>query len=147
MVAVCEGLCDVRALAGRQVHHQGGTEGGGRGWQEAILQGNGIAMGMSYYCKAIRKPDAEWLKMKKVHDACVEAGVAIPEDVSDFFNEESPNPKGIEIPLASDWDEKHNDWEIISVRETEGSQYMAVDLVALQKKYPQATHVEFEISY
>ena len=57
-------------------------------------------MGMSTSIYGIRTPDAKWLKMKAVWDACVKAEVAIPLDVGEFFMGEAPDQKGVLINLT-----------------------------------------------
>lgn len=44
-----------------------------------------------------KPPDEKWTKMKAVWDACKDAGVDPPKDVSAFFNHEEPDPAGVEI--------------------------------------------------
>ena len=42
-------------------------------------------MGMSTHLVGIVPPDDDWKKMKAVWDACDNADVDIPKDVSEFF--------------------------------------------------------------
>ena len=46
-----------------------------------------------------RPPDEKWQEMKKVWDACASARIRPPKEVTDFFNNERPDSKGVEIDL------------------------------------------------
>lgn len=59
-------------------------------------------MGMSTHLVGIVPPDDDWKKMKAVWDACDNADVDIPKDVSEFFGGETPDPKGVIIDLLHD---------------------------------------------
>ena len=39
--------------------------------------------------------------MKAVHDACLRAGVVVPEEVMEYFEGKSPDPKGVEVKLQN----------------------------------------------
>lgn len=54
-------------------------------------------MGMSTHVCAFKPPDAKWKKMKKVWDACKGAGIDVPDNVSEYFNHETPDESGAEI--------------------------------------------------
>jgi hypothetical protein len=54
---------------------------------------------MSTYVIGFRPPDAKWLKMKEVYDACEAAGISIPDEVDDFFNGEPPDEAGVRVDL------------------------------------------------
>ena len=56
-------------------------------------------MSMSTSVYGFAPPDATWIKMKKIWDACEEAGIAIPDDVGKFFGYETPDPAGVEVDL------------------------------------------------
>lgn len=56
-------------------------------------------MGMSTHIIGFKPPDKEWEKMKAVWDACIAAKVPVPEEVSNFFNHEAPDPSGVEVEL------------------------------------------------
>lgn len=56
-------------------------------------------MSMSTYIYGCTPPDATWLKMKEVWDACKNAGVDIPDEVYNFFDGEIPDPASIEVDL------------------------------------------------
>lgn len=59
-------------------------------------------MGMSTHVVGFRQPDAKWQKMKDAWDACEDAGVPIPEAVSDFFDGENPEDSpGMTVSLGS----------------------------------------------
>lgn len=59
-------------------------------------------MGMSTYAKAIIVPDEKYHKMYAVWEACDNAGIDPPEEVSDFFNYEPPNPNGMEVDIDAE---------------------------------------------
>lgn len=61
-------------------------------------------MSMSTHVVGIRPPDANWLKHKKVWDACEAAGVAIPRATMDFFDGVEPDDAGVLLD-----DDKLND--------------------------------------
>ena len=54
-------------------------------------------MSMSTHVIGFHPPDAEWRKMKKVWDACQEAGTAMPLAVEKFFGYEEPDERGVTI--------------------------------------------------
>ncbi len=56
-------------------------------------------MGMSTNVIGIRPPDAKWLAMKAIYDACEAAGVPTPEEVDKFFDYTRPDPKGVHVEL------------------------------------------------
>jgi len=54
---------------------------------------------MSTHVVGFRPPDEKWKKMKAVWDACEAAGAKIPDEVSDFFDGEEPDARGVEVDL------------------------------------------------
>lgn len=57
-------------------------------------------MGMSTHVIGFRKPDAKWNKMLAARNACTDAGIAIPDDISDFFEWEHPRGRpGMEVRI------------------------------------------------
>lgn len=46
-----------------------------------------------------RNPDEKWQKMKGVWDSCLNAGIKIPIEVLDFFDDEIPDNSGIRVSL------------------------------------------------
>jgi hypothetical protein len=54
-------------------------------------------MGMSTHVVGIKPPDATWKKMKKVWDTCKDAGVDPPDQVRNFFGDESPDEAGVVV--------------------------------------------------
>jgi len=56
-------------------------------------------MSMSTHVVAFRPPDERWHNMKFVYDACVQAGIPIPDEVENFFNGEEPDESGVEIDI------------------------------------------------
>ena len=71
-------------------------------------------MSMSTRVVGIKPPDEKWLKMKAVWDACHDAGIEPPDNVSEFFDWETPDPTGVHVdiedhPSVIQWvDEVHN---------------------------------------
>jgi len=56
-------------------------------------------MGMTLHVVGFAPPDDVWKKMKTVYDACLSAGVDIPNDVRKFFNYEAPEDAGVIVDL------------------------------------------------
>lgn len=56
-------------------------------------------MSMSTHVVGFVPPDETWQKMKAAWDACEAADVPIPDKVIDFFNDEMPDPAGVETEL------------------------------------------------
>ena len=48
--------------------------------------------------EAFKPADDKWHKMADAYNACVAAGVDPPRDVERYFNDEPPDPAGVEIP-------------------------------------------------
>ena len=63
-------------------------------------------MGMSTHVVGFRPPDEKWQKMAAIWAACETAGVEPPDEVADFFNHESPDPRGIEVAVPiTEWND------------------------------------------
>lgn len=56
-------------------------------------------MGMSSHVYGFIPPNDEWKKMKKVYDACQQAGINPPDAVSEFFDYEIPDPQGMKLSI------------------------------------------------
>jgi hypothetical protein len=56
-------------------------------------------MGMSSHVMGFRPTDEKWKEMKKIFDACTEAGISVPEEVEEFFDWEGPKEHGIKVEL------------------------------------------------
>jgi hypothetical protein len=56
-------------------------------------------MSMSIHIVGFIPPDDEWRKMKAVWDACSKAKVEPPKKVLDYFNDEYPDPEGVEVDV------------------------------------------------
>lgn len=54
-------------------------------------------MSMSTHVVGFKPPDDKWKAMKAVYDACVAAGVVVPEDVQNFFGWTPPDEAGVEV--------------------------------------------------
>lgn len=97
-------------------------------------------MGMSTHVVAFTAPDAKWKRMKKAYDACVEAGVEIPDPLSAFFNHVPPDSHGVEHEIE--------DTKLIVKKVDEDCQDgFLVDIKELLEIYPHVTHIKFYNSY
>jgi hypothetical protein len=57
-------------------------------------------MSTSYSVTGYVPADNQWTRMKKVRNACVEAGIDIPDEVCKYFDYVDPNTvPGIEVDL------------------------------------------------
>ena len=60
-------------------------------------------MSMSTHIVGFRPADDEWNMNKNVWETCETAGVTIPQEVMDFFDDEAPSDKpGMEVELSDD---------------------------------------------
>jgi hypothetical protein len=69
-------------------------------------------MSMATYVEGFIPPDDAWRKMRDVRNACVAAGIRVPDDVDRFFNFEAPDPQGQRVPLkdvAKEWRNEHSE--------------------------------------
>jgi hypothetical protein len=57
-------------------------------------------MGMSTHVVAFKPPGERWQQMKAVWDACEAAGIEPPDEVSEYFEHEEPDPAGVRIERA-----------------------------------------------
>lgn len=57
-------------------------------------------MSVTLSVEGFKPRDAKFAKMKKIHDACTEAGVDIPEEVEEYFGDGSPSDPGILVQLV-----------------------------------------------
>jgi hypothetical protein len=57
-------------------------------------------MSMGTCVKGFIPPDANFQRMSKAYAACEAAGIAIPKEIEDFFNGETPDPAGVKIDLS-----------------------------------------------
>lgn len=96
-------------------------------------------MSMNLHVVGFRAPDEQWKRMKDVYEACVEAGIEIPEVVNAFFEGEAPDvSREIELGDNLICTQKYNE---------EGRTGFVVDLQAAQKRYPGLKYIRFFISY
>ena len=56
-------------------------------------------MSMSTHISGVVPADDEYKKMIHVYDACVEAGIDVPQEVWDFFGGDVPDPNGTVIDI------------------------------------------------
>lgn len=56
-------------------------------------------MSMSTGVIGIKPPGEKWKKMKAVWDSCADAGIAVPREVSEFFEWDNPDPDGVTVEL------------------------------------------------
>jgi hypothetical protein len=68
-------------------------------------------MGMSTHVIGFKPPDSKWKKMKAAREACVVAGVEIPDEIDSFFEYAEPYENGVEVEL------KCRGWEDGGMRE------------------------------
>ncbi len=58
-------------------------------------------MSMSTHAVGFKPADEKWNQMKAIWDMCERNLVTVPDEVSDFFDGESPGDKpGMEVPLG-----------------------------------------------
>lgn len=90
-------------------------------------------MSVSIGVGGTRPPDEKWRKFKAVWDACRVADTTIPDEVSDFFNGEEPDPDGVSVNIDAACTSGHDS----------DSEWIRVDL----KKLPQdVTVLHFSLS-
>lgn len=58
-------------------------------------------MSTSVYIAAIKPPDDTWRKHKAVWEACEIAGVEVPSETMDYFDDEEPDSVGVVVSLGS----------------------------------------------
>lgn len=75
-------------------------------------------MGMGTFVIGVRLPDERWQEMKRVWDACVAAGVPVPDAVAAFFAYEEPDPAGVMVELPPN-----------AVREWEGKEAEGIEVI------------------
>lgn len=56
-------------------------------------------MSKDYYVDGFKPPDEKWKKMKAVWDSCYNAGIKIPQEVREFFENEHPDDAGVKVDL------------------------------------------------
>ena len=56
-------------------------------------------MSMSSHVVGFVPPDETWERMKDVWDACAAADISPPDEVYNFFGGETPDERGVEVPL------------------------------------------------
>lgn len=66
-------------------------------------------MSMGSYIVGFCKPDEQFQKMVAVYNACKEAHVDLPEEVSDFFDDTEPDASGMEIDIRDSVEEWSGD--------------------------------------
>ncbi len=54
-------------------------------------------MGMSTHVIGFKPPDEKWKKMKAIYDSCNAAGVSVPREVYEFFNNDTPTEEGVAV--------------------------------------------------
>ena len=86
--------------------------------------------------KGVRAPDQEYEEMKAVYDACVKAGVPVPERVNEFFCWEPPNPNRLMVDLDLS--------EAVEMWRDDYREGFEVEIAKLPKNI---THVRFYLSW
>ena len=56
-------------------------------------------MGASTHVVGFKTPDDKFKRMLRAYEACKAAGVDVPEEVSLFFNDATPDPAGVTVPM------------------------------------------------
>lgn len=82
------------------------------------------AVGMSTHVIGFKPPNEKWKAMKAVWDACEKAEVEPPKEVSEFFNHEPPDERGVaieemelkKIGCVTDWNEEDQQGYEIDVK-------------------------------
>lgn len=87
-------------------------------------------MGMSTSVVGIRPADEHFKKMLAAYEACVAAGTEPPETVRAFFNDETPDPKGVVLRLGGMY--SGND-PSVTVYHDDSSEGLEIDLSKLPK--------------
>jgi hypothetical protein len=82
----------------------------------------GGCMGMSTHIQGFNVPDEQWKEMKAVWDTCRQAGIEPPEDVSKYFEWDTPDERGVEVKpkdaeCCSEFRDDYRDGYEIDVRE------------------------------
>lgn len=83
-------------------------------------------MSMSSSVRGFVPPDDKFKKMLKAYKSCEDAGISPPKEVRDFFNDETPDPAGVEINLK---DKKYKD--AVKVYHAEMQEGFEIDLTKL----------------
>jgi hypothetical protein len=91
-------------------------------------------MSMSTAVVGFRPPDEKWRKMKAARDACVDAGIKIPEAIQKFFEWMEPDKEGVRVELKNAVKEGSYD----------GTNFYDVDVSKLPKD---VTVIRFENSW
>lgn len=90
-------------------------------------------MGMSTHIIGIMPPTEEFNKKFAAYQACEEAGIAIPDELSTYFNDKEPNSNGMEIEIENS----------PAIEESDTSTGRSGFIVDVTKLPPGVTKVEF----
>jgi len=79
-------------------------------------------MGMSTHIQGFKAPDEKWKAMKAVWDGCEAAGIEPPEEVSDYFEGETPDERGVEVNVSDtdyckEWSDDYRSGYEVDLRE------------------------------
>jgi len=85
-------------------------------------------------------PDDMWKKQKAIWDACVAADVEVPESTQAFFDWSKPDDNGVLIELV-DNEKICKEWF------DEGRSGYEIDILGLNKAYPQLKFIRFYNSW
>lgn len=58
-------------------------------------------MGMSTHVTGIKPADEKFKEMEHIYRSCEKAGIHPPEEVTNFFEEEEPDPRGVCVEIKS----------------------------------------------
>jgi hypothetical protein len=79
-------------------------------------------MGMSLHVQGFKAPDARWLVMKEIWEACEKAGISPPHEVLVFFDDEKPDKNGaivniIKLDCCKKWNNKYAEGFEITIKD------------------------------
>jgi hypothetical protein len=69
-------------------------------------------MSMFLNVVGIRPVDEKYKQMKTIWDACISAGIEVPDKVNEYFDWEEPNENGVVVDIRNSFVER-NDWNIV----------------------------------
>ena len=93
---------------------------------------------MSSNVEGFVPPDETWRKMKTVYDTCMNAKVAVPEEVLKFFDWETPDEAGVSVDIGK---------FVAEVSPYDCEEGFEVDLERLAREMPHVKKVRFVNSY
>lgn len=58
-------------------------------------------MGMDVYVRGVIEPNEGYKKMYAVYEACKDAGVNVPDEVLEYFGDDTPTPSGMRVKIPT----------------------------------------------